>query len=467
MKLSWIVSIVLSALPTFAQEMAPLFQKLDFDAALAKSKADKRIFVLDAMTSWCGPCKQMDATTWRAPSVVKWFDDNGLAVQLDMDREVELKQTLRIKAFPTLIAFKDGVEFDRIVGSRDEGEFLAWLGDVKNGTTAKQRLLQHLERARAGGANAWDERAEIAGELLWCDEFDQATREFEWLWSNAPDEERAMRLVGDTRQLVDQYPQAATTLKAVRAPLAERVRAGNASPSDKRRWIEFNFALDDDAATADWAEGLAQTDAGMSELRALENRLFGLLVAQGRWRTAGLVLVDPVADTRRQGSQIGAYDIVEQPVGGASMPAIPLMKPGATPALASGAPPKGVTVVPAVPAGAPPSGATITPAIPTMAPASVKAGARDAAAQHELTPQEIAHDIRERLTWRLRSDASDRYAALLAAGRNADAAAVASALLEASDEPRSRAALVARAMRAGQLETAHMQHQRWLDEAAD
>jgi thiol-disulfide isomerase/thioredoxin len=466
MKPSWIVSIVLSAPLAFAQDMAPLFQKLDFDAALAKSRADKRIFVLDAMTSWCGPCKQMDATTWRAASVVQWFDDNGLAVQLDMDRNVELKETLKIKAFPTLIAFKDGVEFDRVVGSRDESEFLSWLGDVKSGTTAKQRLLQQLEKARAGGASAWDERAQIAGELLWYDEFDTATRELEWLWSNAAGGEDVMAIVGTTRQLVNQHPQAATTLAAVRAPLSERVRAGSASPSDKRRWIDFNFALDDDAATADWADGLAKTDAGLSELRTLENRLFALLVAQGRWRTAGLVLVDPVADTRRQGSQIGAYDIVDEPSGAMSMPAIPLMKPSTSGAQDAGAEKSVPGSKPAIPTSAPSTASKpkIMPAIPAVPVSRDKAGA---VTKRPETAQEIAHEVRERLTWQLRSDASDRYAALLAAGRTADAAAVASALIEASDEPRSRAALVSRAMRAGQLETAHMQHQRWLDEASD
>ena len=81
------------------------------------------------------------------------------------------------------------------------------------------------------------------------------------------------------------------------------------------------------------------------------------------------------------------------------------------------------------------------------------------------TKAAIAQEIRSRLTWHFKRSASDTYAALLAANRLEEAAQVADSLLKYVDTPGARAALVAKAMRAGQLEQRSTAHQKWLEEA--
>ena len=60
--------------------------------------------------------------------------------------------------------------------------------------------------------------------------------------------------------------------------------------------------------------------------------------------------------------------------------------------------------------------------------------------------------------------ASDRYGALLAAGRAQEAEGVAELLLEELNDSRSRARLVETAFRAGKIEEYRERHLQWLQE---
>ena len=54
--------------PTSAIEPHDLFRDLSLDEAIELSQQENKLVMLDAMTSWCGPCRQMELTTWRMKS---------------------------------------------------------------------------------------------------------------------------------------------------------------------------------------------------------------------------------------------------------------------------------------------------------------------------------------------------------------------------------------------------------------
>ncbi|MCC7012844.1 MAG: thioredoxin family protein [Planctomycetes bacterium] len=473
---------------TVQEHRPPVFVELGFDEALAKARAEKRIAVLDAMTSWCGPCKQMDATTWRDAGVVKWFADNGLAIQLDMDQHSALKEQLAIKAFPTIIAFRDGVEFDRIVGSRDAAEFGEWLESVRAGKTAKERLAAKLATARAAGAAGYAVRRALVEDLAFGGELDEASREYLWLWTNAAASGRDV--AGERHamsygllELARGHAPTAVEFRKLRDALQVGVSGGRATHEVLSDWIALNVIVGETQTTARWAASVADTPAGAEALRAFEERLFDVLVEHGQWHAAGVCLREPVKGVKWLADNLGAYDVAPSGKSG-SIPAIPLIAPGAKgaaggmkPAIpiggkaseaSAGDASKGADskdesgdpkVVPAIPLTAKPAVAGMVPAVP-MVPGAV---ARPSA---PTDPLEIARDVRMRLTVQLRDMASNRYAALLAAGRDAEASSVADTLLAAVDDARSRAALVAKSMRAGVLDAQRARHQAWLDQAA-
>ncbi len=56
-KLLGILLVSILSLPVFAEEDGVNFFEGSFRQALAKAKKEKKMVMLDAYTSWCGPCK--------------------------------------------------------------------------------------------------------------------------------------------------------------------------------------------------------------------------------------------------------------------------------------------------------------------------------------------------------------------------------------------------------------------------
>ena len=131
--LPWLCCALLGPLLSCSQPQPDLdvFSALPYTEALAQAQSQHRLLLVDATASWCGPCQKMERTTWSDPRVAEWLGAHAIAVQVDVDREAALAQTLGIKAMPTLIVFQDGHELDRSVGYLDADALLAWLAPPK------------------------------------------------------------------------------------------------------------------------------------------------------------------------------------------------------------------------------------------------------------------------------------------------------------------------------------------------
>src|SRR5262245_37739638 len=88
---------------------------LSFQEARDKAAADGKFLVVDAMATWCGPCKMMDRNTWSDGRVASWINERAIFVKLDVDKDQASARELRIEAMPTVILFKDGKELKRSV----------------------------------------------------------------------------------------------------------------------------------------------------------------------------------------------------------------------------------------------------------------------------------------------------------------------------------------------------------------
>src|SRR5687768_11808988 len=116
----------LCAFALFLPSTEEPFADLGYEAALERAKAEKKLLLLDFTASWCAPCKKMEKDTWAAEDVRKWLAENALAIQIDVDEQKELAERFKIEAMPTVIALRDGAEFDRVVGYKNAAQFLAW-----------------------------------------------------------------------------------------------------------------------------------------------------------------------------------------------------------------------------------------------------------------------------------------------------------------------------------------------------
>ena len=104
---------------------AVTFRALPFEEACAAASREGKIVLIDFYTTWCEPCKRLDAQTWSDPGVGELVDPKAIALKLDAEKEGrELARRFKISAYPTVLLLKpDGTELDRLVGFLEPAAF--------------------------------------------------------------------------------------------------------------------------------------------------------------------------------------------------------------------------------------------------------------------------------------------------------------------------------------------------------
>ena len=88
----------------------------DFEEAEALARAEGKLLFVDFETTWCGPCKVMDEWVYTADDVVD-ASQLVVAVKVDGDERLDLKQRFGVSGFPTLILLTpEGEEINRASG---------------------------------------------------------------------------------------------------------------------------------------------------------------------------------------------------------------------------------------------------------------------------------------------------------------------------------------------------------------
>ena len=288
-----------------AEDPPPIFAKKTFDEARKETVGTDKILVVKATAVWCPPCKQMDKTTWRDDKVIKWFEANGLAIQIDVDKQRDVARTLEIEAMPTMVAFKKGEEFDRVVGYQDADELLAWLAGVKAGKRRIDKVHEKLKKAEKNksGMSA-KERLEAARELTNAREYDKATEEYVWLWKNIPTVDppmggvRASFMASDMQGLAAKHAPAMKQFKSLRDDTEKQLAKNAGDRLLRLDWITLNEIVGQDERTLKWFDKVKDDSASASQIEAVAFRLEQLLEAQQRWADFARLVRDPLAKLR-------------------------------------------------------------------------------------------------------------------------------------------------------------------------
>jgi len=120
-------AIVIVALLGMAFKAADNTEKKDklnyfkgtYEEALAFAKKENKAIFLDAYTSWCGWCKELDKKTFSDEDFSSYMNENYVNVKMDMETPegVKIGQKYKVSGYPTiLVIHKNGDLAHRIVG---------------------------------------------------------------------------------------------------------------------------------------------------------------------------------------------------------------------------------------------------------------------------------------------------------------------------------------------------------------
>jgi thioredoxin 1 len=288
----------------FATTLNPpdMFSKSAFEASQAQAKTEAKLFLVDATATWCGPCKKMDKTTWVDDKVVAWVKQHAIAAQIDVDAQKETAVTLKIEAMPTIIVFKDGKEYDRIVGYKSADELLEWLNGVLQGKHAIDKVIADAgDRNNPEAKINVEARMELAQSLASNKKFDLATDEFLWLWEHMLEHNqgysgvRVSFMASDMTKLAEQYEPAKVAFTKLRDAARQKMDAGSKNRDVILDWFVLCEIVDDEDGILAWFDKAKDEKKSAAVISTMNYKLFDLLVEHQRWADAGLLEKDPVA----------------------------------------------------------------------------------------------------------------------------------------------------------------------------
>ena len=104
--------------------------KIDSEAEFNKIISNVNIpVIIDFWAVWCGPC-QMFGPTFE--SVAKNYPLKANFLKVNTEEVPQIAAKFGIRSIPTIVAVKDGVESDRVMGALPEMQFAMWVDKIIN-----------------------------------------------------------------------------------------------------------------------------------------------------------------------------------------------------------------------------------------------------------------------------------------------------------------------------------------------
>jgi thioredoxin-related protein len=156
MKYFFLPIALLSAFLMASQTRQITFESGDLASVYAKAKKENKLIFVDAMTTWCGPCKQMAKNVFTNDTVADYFNTNFVNLKLDMEKGegVPFATKYDVNCFPNLLFIDaNGEIVHRQAGSLPAGEFIALAKQTRTPENAYGALRTKYESAPLNESN--------------------------------------------------------------------------------------------------------------------------------------------------------------------------------------------------------------------------------------------------------------------------------------------------------------------------
>ncbi|HRX84610.1 MAG TPA: thioredoxin domain-containing protein [Phycisphaerae bacterium] len=281
-----VLAVALGAVTTIARAAEEPFQSASYEQALATAVKEHKLVFIDFYTTWCGPCKMLDRTTFKDEWVRGWLANKAVALQVDAEKDLKLADKFQVEFYPTLV-FLDGKGkvLERQSGYVTAQEFRALAKDLDKGVTALDRARQAVKdkpddpeaHLALGSALARDGKNDAARkEFIWC--LDEGT-------ANNPDfaKDRDGRLLEEMLSLAGSDEKTLDELIERRDAARRRLLDQQPKPGDAAIYATVAQVTQDPADLLATYDAVASKGTSSPSARALALPLFPVLLEAKRY----------------------------------------------------------------------------------------------------------------------------------------------------------------------------------------
>jgi len=113
-----VAAIVILVVATMPARPSSITWERDYENAIERARAEKKLIIADMFTDWCVLCKQMDAQTFAEPELIKEMAEEYIWLKLNTETEedgIRLQKEFAILTYPTILVLdSEGEEVDRV-----------------------------------------------------------------------------------------------------------------------------------------------------------------------------------------------------------------------------------------------------------------------------------------------------------------------------------------------------------------
>lgn len=163
----WLLALGVVAAPTVRGDA--IAWRTDPDVAFAEARKTGKSVLANIHTSWCGPCRRLQATTLQDPSLARLINERCIPLSLDGDERADLVERWGVEGFPTqLVISPTGRVLERISGYVSVADYASAL---RSSAPAPRAFVSGGQRA----APPNPPRRDLASRPIQSDETERAT----------------------------------------------------------------------------------------------------------------------------------------------------------------------------------------------------------------------------------------------------------------------------------------------------